>query len=486
MQRTIRNIRWMPLLMLLTLTAIAGFQYYWLKQAYEREKRTLWRTSNITFRETVRQLQGSKMKFEPFAPDSIGGKKVVIRTFHDGPPVRVQLNNDSNMAGMVQVLNERMLHERRNDSGRLNRAILLSDPDRPDSVELARRRKFRQRDQLFQFLYEAEAAQDSVRVQEIDSSFARRMRGLNLTVPFTVQRLPKDIIDSSINTVTIGFRNPITFRLLLGNTRPFLTQRIMGPIILSVFLVLFTVITFLVLYRNMLRQQRLAAIKNEFISNITHELKTPIATVRVAIEAMRSFSASLDPARTKEYLDISANELQRLSLLVDKVLKLSMFEKQSIELKYEDLDLQALVSEVVSSMRLQFERRNAIVSLHAEGDTHLQADRLNLVSVIFNLVDNALKYSPDTPKIDIRMTGAGDTVQLAVEDSGIGVPAEYRKRIFEKFFRVPTGNVHNAKGYGLGLSYVSHVVKKHKGSIRVEPNGAGGSRFLITLPKHSA
>ncbi|RYZ23287.1 MAG: HAMP domain-containing histidine kinase [Chitinophagaceae bacterium] len=486
MHRLFRNIRWMPLLMVLTITGIAGFQYYWLRQAYEREKRTLWRTSNITFRETVRQLQGSKMKFERMGPDTAGeAGKVIIRNFNDGP-VKVQLHSDSNMIGMVQVLGERFLRERRSDSGRLNRAIALSDPDRPDSVELERRRRFKQRDQLFQILYEAEAAQDTVRLMEVDTAFARRMRGLNLAVPFQVERLPRGASDSSLNTVTIGFRNPITFRLSLGNTTPFLMQRISGPIVLSVFLVLITVITFWVLYRNMLRQQRLAAIKNEFISNITHELKTPIATVSVAIEAMRSFGASMDAARTKEYLDISANELQRLSLLVDKVLKLSMFEKQSVDLKYEPLDLQALVNEVVSSMRLQFERRNATVRLHAEGDTALEGDRLNLVSVIFNLVDNALKYSPDDPQIDIRMRGNGDSVQLAVEDAGVGVPAEYRKRIFEKFFRVPTGNVHNAKGYGLGLSYVAHVVKKHNGSIRVEPNGASGSRFLITLPKHSA
>ncbi|RYY58955.1 MAG: HAMP domain-containing histidine kinase, partial [Chitinophagaceae bacterium] len=169
-----------------------------------------------------------------------------------------------------------------------------------------------------------------------------------------------------------------------------------------------------------------------------------------------------------------------------KVLKLSMFEKRSIELKYEDLDLQALVQEVTDSMRLQFERRAATVTVEAVGDTRLQGDRLNLVSVLFNLVDNALKYSDGTPKILIALREAGNKVQLSVTDNGIGVPEEYRGRIFEKFFRVPTGNIHNAKGYGLGLSYVSHVVDRHKGTIRVEPNGPSGSRFIITLPKNPA
>jgi two-component system, OmpR family, phosphate regulon sensor histidine kinase PhoR len=249
------------------------------------------------------------------------------------------------------------------------------------------------------------------------------------------------------------------------------------------FIVGFTVFSFVLLYKNLLRQKRLADIKNDFISNITHELKTPIATVSVAIEALRNFNANMDVQRSKEYLDISANELQRLSLLVDKVLKLSMFENKEIDLKYELLDMQSLINEVTSSMRLQFEKKNAAISISAEGDSSLEADRLHLVSVIFNLLDNALKYSYDNPHIDITTVDGGNKLSLIISDDGIGIPPEYREKVFEKFFRVPTGNLHNAKGYGLGLSYVAQVVKKHKGTIKVEPNEGGGSKFVIILPK---
>jgi two-component system phosphate regulon sensor histidine kinase PhoR len=194
----------------------------------------------------------------------------------------------------------------------------------------------------------------------------------------------------------------------------------------------------------------------------------------------------MDPQRTKEYLDISANELQRLSLLVDKVLKLSMFEKKEVELKYELLDMRNLLDEVTGSMRLQFEKHKAVVNVSSEGDTTLQGDRLHLVSVLFNLVDNALKYSQGQPQIDFELKGNGNKVQLIVADKGIGIPAEYHDRLFEKFFRVPTGNLHNAKGYGLGLSYVSHVVKKHHGTITVESVEGQGAAFIITLPKQPA
>jgi two-component system phosphate regulon sensor histidine kinase PhoR len=163
-----------------------------------------------------------------------------------------------------------------------------------------------------------------------------------------------------------------------------------------------------------------------------------------------------------------------------------MFENKEIELKYELMDMKDLVQEVTSSMRLQFEKHKAIVELTDEGDTHMEGDRLHLVSVIYNLLDNAIKYSKGAPNINIHLSGNEHSLQLKVKDGGIGVPAEYKEKIFEKFFRVPTGNVHNAKGYGLGLSYVAHVIEKHKGFIRVESEEGFGSTFIISLPKNKA
>ncbi|MDB5252217.1 MAG: histidine kinase [Flaviaesturariibacter sp.] len=471
----------MPILMAATILGIAGFQYYWLKKAYVREERTLEMRSNFTFRETVHSLQASKLKLDKVLVDSGSSRMIIKAETGKKRPVRIQIGPSSKMIGVVDVLNERL-----KDSTLANRTIVFSERVQPDSAGSDRRQNFRRRDKLMQFLYDAESPQDSVRVAEIDSLFRKRLLQANVTVPFSIGRLQTAREEDGFNKVTIGFKNPITYTLDLHHTFSFLIRRIMGPIVMSLFLVLFTVISFAILYRNLLKQRKLADIKNEFISNITHELKTPIATVSVAIEALRSFNATLDPARTKEYLDISANELQRLSMLVDKVLKLSMFEKKEIELKYEPLDMMALVNEVTSSMRLQFEKQGAAVSVHTEGDTTLEGDRLHLVSVIFNLVDNALKYSTDNPKIAISVTGVAGRVSLCVADAGIGVPPEYKDRIFEKFFRVPTGNVHNAKGYGLGLSYVAHVVKKHHGTIKVEPNTAGGSKFMVSLPKSNA
>jgi two-component system phosphate regulon sensor histidine kinase PhoR len=165
-----------------------------------------------------------------------------------------------------------------------------------------------------------------------------------------------------------------------------------------------------------------------------------------------------------------------------------MFENQGIELKYETINLRGLVTEVVESLKLQLEKYKATVNVQYEGETELRGDRLHLLSVVFNLLDNALKYrSADRqPEINVTINGTEDTVQLIVRDNGIGIAPEYQEKIFEKFFRVPHGDTHNAKGYGLGLSYVAQVVRKHQGTIDVQSAAAEGTTFIINLPKQQA
>jgi signal transduction histidine kinase len=280
-----------------------------------------------------------------------------------------------------------------------------------------------------------------------------------------------------------GYNTPYSYQAKFSNIFGFIVQKMGWQISGSFLLLAFVVISFVSLYRNLLAQRRLADMKNEFISNITHELKTPIATVSVAIEALKNFGGISSPERTKEYLDISSSELQRLSLLVDKVLKLSMFENREIELKKEPLDLRNLIDEVLNTMKLQFEKHQVIVQLKTEGTNFMiHADRLHIVSVLYNLLDNAMKYSKDKPSISIELSQLSNEVSFAVTDKGIGIPAEYKEKVFEKFFRVPTGNKHNVKGYGLGLSYVYHVVAKHNGSIQVESEEGNGSTFTVKLP----
>ncbi len=465
------------MVMLITIIGITVFQAYWLQNTYEREKRTLEIRSNMNFRETVYKLQASKLNIDSLIVESMDSNRKEIRILPgETKTKKFRPLPRQKMISLMTVLREKM-----GDSTERKNVIKFKD-----YLPKARgRRENIQNNRVMQFLYDVDSLQDSVKIKDIEVALKNRLNNQSIDVPFNVYKGAKSKHDEpSFNEVIIGFSNPIAYKIELGNTNSYLFRRISSPILLSLFIVGFTLFSFILLYKNLLYQKRLGDIKNEFISNITHELKTPIATVSVAIEALRNFSASIDPQRSKEYLDISANELQRLSLLVDKVLKLSMFEKKEVDLKYETLNMQDLINEVSSSLRLQFEKHHAAVSITAEGDTMLEGDRLHLVSVIFNLLDNALKYSREDTQIKIVTEGNENIIRLTLSDNGIGIPDEYREKIFEKFFRVPTGNLHNAKGYGLGLSYVAQVVEKHQGTIKVEANEGGGSKFVIVLPKH--
>jgi signal transduction histidine kinase len=269
----------------------------------------------------------------------------------------------------------------------------------------------------------------------------------------------------------------------ISDYQGYLFKQISPQILFSILLFACVGLAFLFVYQSFRKQLRLTEIKNDFIRNMTHELKTPISTVSVAIEAMQNFDALADPARTREYLAISQLELNRLTLLVDKVLRMSLFEQGDPELKTESIDLRAMVEEVLAAMKLQFEKYRAEVNFSFSGTNFLlRGDRLHLVSVLYNLLENALKYSVLPPKILVTLSHSESQLTLNVSDQGRGIPTEYLGRIFEKFFRVPTGDVHDVKGHGLGLNYVAGVVRLHHGSIEVESKEGVGTVFTVKLP----
>jgi two-component system phosphate regulon sensor histidine kinase PhoR len=330
---------------------------------------------------------------------------------------------------------------------------------------------------------------DSIPLVVIDSSYRHGLAKSNIDLVFKIfkidMRHDTSTCTSSFCTgiVPMGLFGLTGYRASFESPAYFIFKSITVQLLLSVLLITLTIASFLFIYRNLVTQQRLADIKNDFISNITHELKTPIATVNVAIEALRNFGGLYDPERTKEYLDISASELQRLSLLVDKVLKISMFEKKEITLEREKFNLVQLTREVMDSMKLQFEQQNAVTALEISGGNFIiEADKLHMASVIYNLLDNALKYGKENPHISIYIFDRSQYMELQVSDNGIGIASEYKSKIFEQFFRVPGGDKHNIKGYGLGLSYVNHIIKRHHGFIEVESELGKGSTFTVKVP----
>lgn len=482
--------------MLLSLLGITAFLVYWLVENYKREEKTLQLKTEMLFREEMMKLQVAKFKLDRQVTDSgqKGKMRVYIRDNHRG--IAIPGEGREQVISSINVIRDKMADSIEHQMGKRKKAMLISMQTastiagETDSVKIEMNMPPPpgERDQVFSFLYGVDSLQDSIRITEIDSAYRLALKREKLQLAFTIHKTEKALPGRKRNFggVTIGIAKPLTYSVSIDNAWPYLMRRIAQPVIFAVLLLFITILAFWVLNKNLRKHRKLAELKNEFISNITHELKTPIATVGVAIEALKNFNAMDDPARTREYLDISQHELNRLSLLVDKVLKLSMFESQGIELKYEMVNLRGLVTEVLESLKLQLDKFHIKTDVQYEGETELQGDRLHLLSVIFNLVDNAIKYRGEqNPSIWIKLNGDASTIRLTVTDNGIGIPEEYQGKVFDKFFRVPHGDTHNAKGYGLGLSYVSQVVQKHQGAISVEQAEGGGSCFSISLPKRN-
>lgn len=475
--------------MLLAILAIVAFQGYWLRKNYRDEVENLHLRTNTLFRDVVQESQIERLRLDTnvkIRMSSRTGEPGVSASFHSFR-MPDSIAGKRRMGSVIYSLGKTIRNIRRDSlKGQIDSIRIVS----PSPPGVAVRTGFN----IVQLLRDVDSLQDSVTVKEITTKYASVLTAERINIPFEITRGPAEVFDDTeplppfrmdnTNTITIGFAHPYSFTLELQNTIPYVLKKLTPQILVSTFLIGLTVFSFVLMFRNLRRQRRLTRLKNDFISNITHELKTPIATVSVAIEALRNFNALHDPKRTEEYLDISASELQRLSLLVDKVLKLSMFEKQQIELNGEPFDFRELVEEVVASMRLQFEKYKAKVSIQTHGeDFMIQADRMHITSVIFNLLDNALKYSKAHPSIQVDLASLPDSIEMSVTDNGIGISAEYQKKIFDKFFRVPTGDTHNVKGYGLGLSYVAYIMDCHKGVINVESQPGIGTRFTTKLPK---
>ena len=251
----------------------------------------------------------------------------------------------------------------------------------------------------------------------------------------------------------------------------------------SIFLILLSIGSITYIIRSFFSQKRISEIRRDFMNNMTHELKTPISTVGLALEAMQNFKILENPKRTEQYIGIARKENHRLGMLVEKVLKMSAYEQENIHLKWENINGDITVDDVVNNLAFQIENKGGKVTKNMNASsTMVNVDKVHFTNVIYNLLDNALKYSGDKPEINISTYVKDNFWFVEIADNGVGIPTTYQNKIFEKFFRVPSGNVHNVKGYGLGLSYVFNIVNKFKGDISVNSEVDKGSTFTIKLP----
>jgi two-component system, OmpR family, phosphate regulon sensor histidine kinase PhoR len=250
--------------------------------------------------------------------------------------------------------------------------------------------------------------------------------------------------------------------------------------------ILFTLIlctAFYVTVHALYRQKKMSEIKNDFINNMTHEFKTPLATISLAVDAMRNEKVLQDRQKMDYFSSIIKEENKRMNKQVETILQASLMDRQEIQLNRKPIHVHQVIRAVLDNFNLQLADKNGEAALQLKADNDLiEGDEIHFSNLISNLVDNAVKYSKDNLLIRVSTFNIGKNISIRIEDNGIGMNKETQKRIFEKFYRAHTGNLHNVKGFGLGLSYVKTMVDAHGGKIRVESTIGKGTTFIIEMP----
>lgn len=285
---------------------------------------------------------------------------------------------------------------------------------------------------------------------------------------------------TDFNNVFIGKVSAI----LLSVKTPYtaIGKQMLAGISGSVVAMLFVGLCLRIMYDTIVKQKQLAEMKDDFISNISHELKTPITTAQAAVQGLKFVDLNQNRDRTSMYLRTATSEIQRLSLMVDQILNVSLYENGGFQLNPEWFDFRTMLQAIADSQQLRNEKPIRI-SVRYEAVPEVFADKLHIQNVFLNLIDNAIKYSGDAVSITITCRKVAEGIQVSVKDDGAGIPAEFRDFIFDKFFRVPDPGGHRIKGYGLGLSYVKAIIEKHGGSIALSNSGeSSGTELIFKLP----
>lgn len=278
------------------------------------------------------------------------------------------------------------------------------------------------------------------------------------------------------------FRTRMYLVIKLNHTKSLLWQNSWRVIVISFLLLIFMIYTFYVIMSTILRQRKLSVLKNDFINNMTHELKTPISTISLACEAISDPDIPKDPESIETYLDMINQENKRLGSLVENVLQTAIIDKGELKLQKQTINLNQLFEKISNNSKFLVQSKGGVLEyLEEDKDINIDGDKIHITNIFHNLLDNSIKYSKEVPNVRISLKKDKDYAIITIEDEGIGIPKEHLKKIFEKLYRVPTGNVHNVKGFGLGLSYVKAIVDQHEGQISVSSEVDKGTEFKIKL-----
>ena len=337
-------------------------------------------------------------------------------------------------------------------------------------------------------------------VNTIDSLFKYYLKFYNFHIDYSFEVIKPDPVTTIYYKSMANFYNKplddvtgktgIELKLIFPEKKQFIIAEMGTMFITSVILIFIVLFMFWRTISFLIKEQKIARQTTEFLNNMTHEFKTPLTNIALACKMIFKDTTNKDQDKIKHYSEIILGENEKLQLQVEQVLGMSALERDEIPLRKTKLDFHELINDSFNYIRMQIENKQGNVNLYLDADnSFVMADRTHLANTIYNLVDNAIKYTNGKPEITIRTFNSDLNLVIIVSDNGIGIEKEFENKIFDKFFRVPTGDVHDVKGFGIGLAYIKKIIDLHGGTIKCESEKAGlyssrekGATFIISLP----
>ncbi|MCD7976946.1 MAG: HAMP domain-containing histidine kinase [Tannerellaceae bacterium] len=479
------------LLIICSITGVTILQGYWLKGLYD----STWQQTQRSIEEVLRRADYKelflRMEEEKLSVIDVGNDR---SHFIQNEDSTYSYNRTFQYSLLDQLSGRRDTSNDRN-----NKVKIVVTEEHIDSKTISETvdEYFQVMDQLEEFtLFAMHQDLDTilpVNYARFDSLLFHELKNIDISIPYVLE-LRSDQEDSSIllnryetrqdfTKDTVVFDYPIQasdqfYRVTFKSTNRIILKKMSGILLSSFLLLLLVIIAFVYLLRTILRQKTMEELKTDFTNNVTHELKTPLAVAYAANDALLNYDNTLTD-KQKKYLQIIQDQIHRLTGMVEQILTLSMENRTSFKLNLTEVEVASLLPALIEQQKLKTKKEVRILSGLPEGFT-IRADRNHLFNMIHNLIENAIKYSGKEPvKIRISGTRNEDEILLSVQDNGIGISEIHQVHIFEKFYRVPQGNLHNVKGYGLGLYYIKDMMAKHGGSVRVKSQLGKGSVFTL-------
>ncbi len=524
---TKNKIRWLIGLLSVALIGLIGFQFYWINEVSTVNKERFSKSVNDALNEVAyklammndqRFLQQNMNSGVPIQESRLEALRDSItrisnsRSFDPNGPRGVQ-NVEEMFNSMFQVqINEQTGQMYFNfDFQAFVNQPTFTNPQTPANNNLRLEQQMNRRMDMLKkswldHLMGSNNLYERIHPADLDTLLKRELRNRDINLEYhygiidgsegelkllnaNVREDAEHVLDSELKANLFPMDLAIKDYFLaidFPEEKNYLMKQALVPLSASGLLIFIVIGCFAYAIMVILRQKKISEIKNDFINNMTHEFKTPIATVSLATEALQDDDIKGNKTIIDRYVEVIRDENKRLGMQVEKVLQIASLDKKDFRLKFEKSNVHDIIEKALVNITILVEKRGGVISHQLlASNSIVEADKVHLTNIIYNLLDNANKYSPDAPEIHIRTDSISTGVIIKISDKGIGMTKEATQKIFDKFYRVSTGNVHDVKGFGLGLSYVKNIVDMHHGTISVKSEIGKGSTFKVFLPhKH--